>query len=112
MSLQTGNKWKNSNSHISCPGVDELEFQHFPKFILKRRLCECRGGNLDVDIFNDLNWRIIAQCIPFNSITNICRLCLEEKFRILFEPANASLNQRSEFFTTCRHKEDWLLVNR
>ena len=93
---------KSSFRHLDQSGATKLSVH----------IWDLRGDNVDVDIFNDLNWGIIAQCVPFNPVTNICRLCLEEKFRILFEPANASLNQRSEFFTTCRHKEGWLLVNR
>ena len=73
---------------------------------------DLKDSNVDFDIFRDLSWSIKAQKIPFNPVSNICRLCLEEKFMILFEPADASLNQRSEFFTTCRHKEAWLLVNK
>ena len=63
-------------------------------------------------LFWDLSWDIKIQSIPFNPVSNICRLCLSEKYMILFEPVDASLNQRSEFFTVCRHKEAWLLVNR
>ena len=33
-----------------------------------------------------------------------------EKHHILFHPENSSLNQRSEFFTVCRHKEKHLLM--
>ena len=40
---------------------------------------------------------------------NICRLCLLEKYLIMFRPAGATLNQNSEFFTTCRHKQSELL---
>ena len=32
-----------------------------------------------------------------------------DKDEILFNPRNASLNQRSEFFTHCRHKSTILL---
>ena len=78
---------------------------------LSAYIWELKADNVDVDIFDDLKWSIKAQCAPFNPVTNICRLCLIEKFLILFEPTDASLNQRSEFFTTCRHKEAWLLVN-
>ena len=78
---------------------------------LSIHIWDLKGNNVNIDIFNDLSWSIKAQCVPFNPVSNICRLCLTEKYMILFEPVDASLNQRSEFFTTCRHKEAWLLVN-
>ena len=44
-----------------------------------------------------------------NPSTNSCRLCLVEKFTIMFKPELASLNQRDEFFTHWRIKEAKLL---
>ena len=96
------NEHKSSFRHHDQPGGTTLSV-----FVW-----DLKDSNVDIDIFRDLSWSIKAQKIPFNPVSNICRLCLEEKFMILFEPADASLNQRSEFFTTCRHKEAWLLVNK
>ena len=56
-----------------------------------------------------ISWDIIGRAAPYNPATNKCRLCLLEKYLIMFKPAGASLNQNSEFFTTCRHKESHLL---
>ena len=56
-----------------------------------------------------ISWEIIGRAAPYNPATNKCRLCLLEKYLIMFKPAGASLNQNSEFFTTCRHKESHLL---
>ena len=39
----------------------------------------------------------------FNSVTKDCRLCLREKFNIIFNPQLASLNERTEVFAHCRH---------
>ena len=58
-----------------------------------------------------IKWDIVKRAAPYNPITNICRLCVQEKHHILFHPEDATLNQRSEFFTICRHKEKHLLVN-
>ena len=58
-----------------------------------------------------IKWDIVKRSTPYNPITNICRVCVQEKHHILFHPEDASLNQRSEFFTICRHKEKHLLVN-
>ena len=39
----------------------------------------------------------------FNSVTKNCRLCLREKYNIIFNPQLASLNERTEVFAHCRH---------
>ena len=57
-----------------------------------------------------LKWEILKKAPQWNPISNICRLCVLEKHHILFHPEDSSLNQRSEFFTVCRHKEKHLLV--
>ena len=60
----------------------------------------------------DINWICRERATPFNSILGWCRLCTLEKFYILFHPEDASLNQRSEFFSHCFHKKPQLLVNK
>ena len=59
----------------------------------------------------NLTWKIIARCPPFNPSTKTCKLCLREKFFIMFRPEGASLNDRSEIFATCRHRLNKLLGN-
>ena len=56
-------------------------------------------------------WDIVARAEPFNPATGYCDLCTEEKYRIMFEPEGASLNQRSEFFAYCYHQRPQLLTN-
>ena len=56
-----------------------------------------------------ISWRILAYLPSFNPSTNSCRLCLTEKFTIMHRPELATINQRDEFFTACRHKEAKLL---
>ena len=62
------------------------------------------------DTFN-INWSIVDKGTPFNPTTRICGLCNKEKYYIIFEPEGASLNQRSELFSTCRHRKQDLLCN-
>ena len=58
-----------------------------------------------------ITWKFLKTNIPpFNPVTNTCKLCLSEKLHILFKPECASLNSRSEIFTSCRHKKSELLV--
>ena len=40
----------------------------------------------------------------YNITSKSCRLCLLEKFHILFTPGAATLNKRRELFTSCRHR--------
>ena len=57
-----------------------------------------------------MKWEIVEKARPFNPISGICALCTREKFLIIFSPQGASLNKRSELFSTCRHKKRLLLV--
>ena len=57
----------------------------------------------------DLKWEIIDHAKPFNPVTGICALCTREKYYIAFKPAWATLNLRSEMFSSCRHKTRVLL---
>ena len=58
-----------------------------------------------------LNWKIIDRGKKFNPSTRKCNLCLKEKYHIIFQPSGASLNRRSELFSTCRHRWQQLLEN-
>ena len=64
----------------------------------------------DNGIAYTVKWDVIKKAAPWNPITKTCRLCLAEKHHILFHPEDASLNQRSEFFSKCWHKKRHLLV--
>ena len=59
----------------------------------------------------ELNWSIIDRGKAFNPVSRKCNLCLKEKYHIIFQPEGASLNSRSELFSTCRHRLRDLLVN-
>ena len=58
-----------------------------------------------------IRWSIIDRGKAYSPVTNTCRLCLLEKLHILYHPDTATLNNRSEIFTKCPHKEKWLLAN-
>ena len=59
----------------------------------------------------DIEWKIIDRGKKFNPTTRKCNLCLKEKYNIIFKPAGASLNKRSELFSACRHRRQQLLAN-
>ena len=59
----------------------------------------------------NIKWTAIDRAPRFNPITKKCRLCLKEKYYIIFQPDGAQLNERSELFSTCRHRRKDLLAN-
>ena len=56
-----------------------------------------------------ITWQILSRASSFNPTTGMCRLCLKEKYLIMFNPAMASLNMRSEVYSSCRHRVSKLL---
>ena len=58
-----------------------------------------------------ITWRILSRASTFNPTSGMCRLCLKEKYMIMFSPPPASLNKRSEIFSSCRHRQGKLLDN-
>ena len=68
-------------------------------------------GRLEADnIPYTLSWSILCETkVAFNPTTGFCKLCVMEKYYIMFKPGDASLNLRSEFFSHCRHKVRHLL---
>ena len=53
----------------------------------------------------DISWSILAKDLQgYNPATKQCRLCLLEKWFIMFEQEGATINRRSEVFSSCRHK--------
>ena len=60
----------------------------------------------------DLNWKILAQCKPYEPGMQTCNVCLEEKFLIIKHAP--TLNQRNMFFCHCVHTRKFLLehINR
>ena len=57
------------------------------------------------------NWRILDRAPTFNPITRKCRVCLKEKFYIMYDKSGSSLNKRQEVFNTCMHRKSKLLEN-
>ena len=65
----------------------------------------------DKGLSYDVSWRLKDRSTAFSPITKKCRICLKEKFHILYKQDGASLNRRSEIFNTCRHRRQKLLDN-
>ena len=56
-----------------------------------------------------IKWKIIDKGKTFNPVTGVCRLCLKEKYHILYNKQYSSLNSRDEVFGHCPHKREHLL---
>ena len=63
----------------------------------------------DKKIQYSMKFKQLARAPSFNPTNNICRLCLTEKYFILFKPESATINHRDEFWSSCRHKTKHLL---
>ena len=58
-----------------------------------------------------ISWSIVTRAPTYSPVTKSCRLCLMEKYLIMFQPDRATLNVKSEFFASCLHKTKLLLKN-
>ena len=75
------------------------------KTTLASHIWSLKDQNQDFNV----NFEILKRARSFNPINRKCLLCTNEKYFILFNPEGATLNSRSEFFTSCRHKVNKLL---
>ena len=58
----------------------------------------------------NIKWQFLARAPTYKASSKQCRLCLSEKYYIMHSRKDmASLNKRSEFFSSCMHKEKLLL---
>ena len=58
----------------------------------------------------DIRWEVVCRANPYSPISRRCNLCTAEKFEIMFNPAQSTLNSRKELFNPCRHKKARYLV--
>ena len=84
--------------------VDDMkeENKDKPGTTLSRHIHKLRREGKNYTISWDLLERNLA---GYNITSKACRLCLLEKFHILFTPGAATLNKRRELFTSCRHRQ-------
>ena len=77
------------------------------KSTLSSHTLKLRSENKDFNI----QWGLVDRAANFNPTTKKCRLCLKEKWYIMYKPETATLNKRSEFYTAYRHRLKGLLIN-
>ena len=88
-------------NYMACKHRRTFEKEnHKEPTTLSTHVWNLKNKNKDFEI----KWSVINRAPDFNPATNKCRLCLKEKFYIIFQPDGASLNQRSELFSSCRHR--------
>ena len=93
-------EWKSRyNNHTDT-------FRHSRKRV-RTRLAGYIWKLQDEGVAYTLKWKTIATARAYTSSSKMCRLCLMEKVKIMH--TGATLNKRTEFFSSCRHKEGLLL---
>ena len=65
----------------------------------------------DNHVNHSFEWKVLGRAKSFNPVTGKCRLCLLEKYFIMFNQKDATLNSRDEIFVPCKHKASHLLSN-
>ena len=66
------------------------------KYVWKKR---------DEGLNPSVSWKYLETNVPdFNPVTEICKLCTREKFQILLNPSVATLNFKTDIFSSCRHR--------
>jgi hypothetical protein len=82
----------------------QIIYEEVPKAQENSTGIVCSRPNFHVKIF----WK--ERNIPvFNPIANKCRLCLREKFNIIWRPSIATLDSRQDIFGYCRHLQRELI---
>ena len=59
----------------------------------------------------DIKWKIIGKAKSYNPASKECNLCTREKYFIIYHPELASLNNRNELISKCRHRRKFILEN-
>ena len=90
-------RWYGHNSDMNNPGNKGTR--------LSAHIWELKDKGTDYDV----EWDFIDRAPSFNPITRKCRLCLKEKFHIMYSKEGSTLNKRQEIFNTCRHRKQKLL---
>ena len=75
------------------------------KTTLAAHVWDLKRKNID----HSVTWKILDRGKPFSPVSNLCNLCTKEKYYIIFEPEEATLNKREELNNCCLHKSPVLL---
>ncbi len=65
----------------------------------------------DKHITYSLKWKIVAHGKSYSPSYKKCNLCLTEKYFIIYKPNMATLNNKKELISSCRHRRNHLLCS-
>jgi hypothetical protein len=74
---------------------------------LSKYIWKLKRSNTDYKI----NWKIVGHAPAYTNTTKKCNLCNLEKYHIIINKKQASLNQRCGIITSCRHTYKFMLAN-
>ena len=95
-------RWGNHKQNFKNPSQ-----QHRTATSLSKHIWSLKDQGIDYSI----TFKQVDRAPAYNPVTGVCRLCLKEKYYIMFEPDGASINQKSEFYSICMHKFKHLLCD-
>ena len=81
--------------------------KHLSKTELNKYIWKLKYRN----IAHKIHWQKLGRAQGFNPTSRICRLCLLEKYFIMFRQDGATLNKNSEFYTSCMHRKTKRICN-
>jgi hypothetical protein len=96
------NVHKTSFKHKTKPGAKSSNGTELSNHVWKLK---------DQSIDYSMDWKILDRAQPYNPSTKKCRLCLTEKYHLMFNEKSSTLNNRTEFYAACRHLKGKLISN-
>jgi hypothetical protein len=65
----------------------------------------------DKKVAYEIKWKVLGKARAYSNKTKKCNLCTLEKYFILCQPQEATLNQKCGLVSSCRHSGKFLLGN-
>ena len=63
----------------------------------------------DKGIQYSIKWRSVSKCSAYSPSSNVCKLCLREKYFIIYKARICVFNSRNELPSECKHWKCYLL---
>ena len=98
--------FKSRYRHHTCSFRNE-RYRNSTELIMSKYVWSLKDKKTDYQI----RWRCIRHARSYSNVTKKCNLCLWEKYYIICRPNMATLNNRNELVSSCRHAKKFLLNN-